>query len=180
MEPHAESQAPKPRPDYPPKTPPPPKSPPSPPPPQPRVDPASFPLPQHGTRQGRTVMKNRPGAAWTLEAQPWAGAKAYKEISAKLTQWKIRPPQGLEALVRHMLATVVADGGRHVSVHLAEQSRQLLILALSHQATAGAIGEDVGPRMLELGAVSCSTEMTAEGRQVWAILDLAGPPGRTQ
>ncbi|MFC8124462.1 hypothetical protein [Streptomyces sp. NPDC057302] len=137
-------------------------------------------MPQHGTRTGRTVMKNRPGVAWTLEAQPWAGAKAYKEISTKLIKWNLRAPAGLEALVRHMVATVVADGGRHVSVHLAEQSRQLLILAMSHQAKAGAISEDVGARMLELGAVSCSTEMTAEGRQVWAILDLTGPPGRTQ
>ncbi|MGW7079815.1 hypothetical protein [Streptomyces sp. NPDC054866] len=172
MEPHAEPEATKPRPDYPPKTPPPPKKPPSPPPPQTRIDPATFPLPQRGSRTGRPVMKNRQGAAWNLEAQPWAGAKAFKEVSGRLTKWGVHVPEHLESLLRHMVTIVVADGGRHVSVHMAEQNHQVLILALSHQPTDKPAGEDVLPRMLELGAVSCSAEMTAEGRQVWAVLDL--------
>ncbi|GGV67994.1 hypothetical protein GCM10010277_76950 [Streptomyces longisporoflavus] len=172
MEPHAEQEAAKPRPDYPPKTPPPPKKPPSPPPPQTRVEPSSFPLSQHGSGSGRPVMKNRPGAAWQLESRPWAGARAYKEVSARLAKWGMRAPDHLESLLRHMVAVVVADGGRHISVHLAEQNRQILLLALGHRRSDIAVGDDVLPRMLELGAVSCSAEMTAEGRQVWAVLDL--------
>lgn len=168
--PDAEPEAIKPRPDYPPKTPPPPKKPPSPPPPQTRLD-------QNPVRltpaRGRTVMANRQGATWSLEAQPWAGKKAVGEIAARLTKWGLRQPAGLDDVVRFLVATVTADGGRHVSLHLAEQDHQALVLALSHQPAPADLGDTVLPHLHQLGAVSCGTEITPDGRQVWAILDLA-------
>jgi alkyl hydroperoxide reductase subunit AhpF len=80
----------------------------------------------------------------------------------------------MEALVRHLVTTVVADGGRHISLRLAEQNNQALVLAFSHQPRPSQQwDDDVLTRLRELGAASCGTEMTGEGRQVWAVLDLA-------
>ncbi|MFE4631393.1 hypothetical protein [Streptomyces mirabilis] len=174
MEPDTGPEAIKPRPDYPPKTPPPPKKPPSPPPPQARLATSSLPTPQRPGRAGRVVMKNRQGATWSLEAQPWAPGKAFAEVAGKFGKWGLKAPDALEALVRHLVATVVADGGRHVSLHLAEQNNQALVLAFSHQPhPSQPWDDDVLTRLRELGAASCGTEMTGEGRQVWAVLDLA-------
>ncbi|MFI0960654.1 hypothetical protein ACH4S8_04425 [Streptomyces sp. NPDC021080] len=174
MEPDTGPEAIKPRPDYPPKTPPPPKKPPSPPPPQTRPESSSVPVPQRFGRAGRAVMKNRQGAAWSLEAQPWAPGKAVAEVAGRLRKWGLKAPDGLEALVFQLVAAVVADGGRHVSLHLAEQDNQALVLAFSHQPRPSRPqDDDVLARLGELGAVSCGTETTGEGRQVWAVLDLA-------
>ncbi|MFF7191817.1 hypothetical protein ACFZAR_43250 [Streptomyces sp. NPDC008222] len=161
----------RPRPDYPPKTPPPPKKPPSPPPPQTRLG-TDVPVRVQPVR-GRRVMANRQGATWSLEAQPWAGKQGAAHITERLTKWGLRHPTGLDEIVRYLIATVVQDGGRHISLHLAEQDRQALILALSHQPTPDDLAATVLPRLHELGAVSCGTEITPEGRQVWALLDLA-------
>ncbi|MFI1676244.1 hypothetical protein [Streptomyces sp. NPDC020607] len=130
-------------------------------------------------------MKNRQGGNWTLEAQPWAAGKAFTEVSGRLTKWGLKPPPSLEALVRHLVTTVVADGGRQVSLHLAEQDGQALILALGHRPHLPGGDTEAAPAPLELdrqimrelqelgGVASCGTEMTEEGRQVWALLDLA-------
>jgi hypothetical protein len=118
-------------------------------------------------------MRNRQGAAWSLEAQPWAAGKALTAVNGRLAKWGMRAPDALDGLVRHLVSTVVADGGRHVSLHLAEQDNQALILAFSHQPQPPELGPDVLPHLRTLGAVSCGTEMTGEGRQLWAVLDLA-------
>ncbi|CAL9669102.1 hypothetical protein SUDANB145_07318 (plasmid) [Streptomyces sp. enrichment culture] len=169
MEPHSEPDGVKPRPDYPPKTPPPPRKPPSPSPPRPNGT-STLPGRQPSDRSGRPVMRNRQGAAWSFEAQPWAAGKALSAVTGRLAQWGVPAPEMLEAVVRRLVAAVVADGGRHVSFHAAEQDRQVLLLAFSHQPAAGP-GFDVLEDLRRLGAVSCGMEMTGEGRRVWAVLE---------
>lgn len=171
MDPRTDPEAVKPRPDWPPRTPPPPKKPLSPPPPQACPEWGS-PVKLDALR-GRTVMADRKGAAWTLEAEPWAAKRAVAEVAAKLTQWGLRGPVRLDDVVRFLIMAVVSDGGRHVSLHLGEQDEQALILAFSHRPGPADLGHPVLPRLRELGAVSCGMEVTAEGRQVWAVLDLA-------
>lgn len=118
-------------------------------------------------------MKNRQGASWSLEAQPWAPGKAFAEVTGRLSKWGLKAPEPLEALLRQLVTTVVADGGRHVSLHLAEQNDQVLLLVFSHHPRPSQPqDDDVLTRLRELGAASCGTEMTGEGRQVWAVLDL--------
>lgn len=173
MEPDIGPEAIKPRPDYPPKTPPPPKKPPSPPPPQAWLASSTLAMHQRSGRAGRPVMKNRRGTAWSLEAQPWVPGKAFAEVAGKLGKWGLKAPDTLEPLVRQLVTTVVADGGRHVSLHLAEQTDQVLLLVFSHHPRPSRPqDDDVLARLRELGAASCGTEMTGEGRQVWAVLDL--------
>ncbi|MFI1015292.1 hypothetical protein [Streptomyces sp. NPDC020965] len=161
----------KPRPDYPPKTPPPPKKPPSPPPPETLTGPDA--MTRTSVGRGRRVMANRQGAAWILDVQPWAKAKGAHHVAEQLLRWGCHRPEGLDDLVRFLMATVMNDGGRRVSLHLAEESQRALVLALSHQPRPPAMDATVLPRLQVLGALSCGTEATVEGRQVWAVVDLA-------
>ncbi|MDH6695636.1 hypothetical protein ACIQKE_12175 [Streptomyces griseoviridis] len=182
--PYTEPEAIKPRPDYPPRTPPPPKKPPSPPPPEPPRSEllAGLPVPQRAGRVGHPVMRNRRGASWSLEARPWVAAKAAREVAGRLAAWGFVTPRHLDDVVRLVVETVVEDGGRRVSVHLSEQDDRALILGFSHQAAApGApLAETVLPALRDFGTDSCGTEVTSEGRQVWALLALTAAPRRSR
>ncbi|MFJ8827605.1 hypothetical protein ACIREE_38370 [Streptomyces sp. NPDC102467] len=174
MDKPVEPEASKPRPDYPPKTPPPPKKPPNPPPPDPpRSDLlAGLPVPQRAGRAGHPVMKNRRGTSWMLESAAWTPAKAARQVTAQLTDWGFTAPDALESVVQLLTNTVVADGGRRVSVHLSDQDGMALVLCLSHQQVEARETTDILTGLRDLGTASCGTEMTAEGRQVWALLPL--------
>ncbi|MFH8752968.1 hypothetical protein ACH4GK_17765 [Streptomyces rimosus] len=154
------------RPDYPPKTPPPPKRPVEPPRPnEPKHTPTS-------AARRRVSMANRRGANWPLEAQPWAPAAAHKRVVKQLRQWGYRPnEEAVGNVVTLMVKAAVGDGGRHVSLHLADQNQQALVLVLSHQP--GPAPDDTFlPRLAELGASSCGTDSAPDGRRLWALLDL--------
>lgn len=175
--PPTEPEAIKPRPDYPPKTPPPPKKPPNPPPPDPpRTELLEgLPVPQRAGRTGHPVMKNRQGASWTLEAQPWSAPKAARHVADQLANWGLTVPSSLDEVVCLLATTVIGDGGRRISVHLSEQGGMALILCLSHQRAHVDETTDVLAALHKLGAESCGTEMTAEGRQVWTLLPVRMP-----
>jgi len=178
--PHSEPDGPdshKPRPDYPPKTPPPPKKPPNPPTPNPRSEAErlldGLPVPQRSTtRAGLPVMRNRRGASWTLETAAWIPKKAAGHVVGRLADWDLQPPAALSDVVTLLVSTVIDDGGRRISVHLSEQDGRVVVLALSHRAPADDTSGDVLVALRGLGAASCGTETTGEGRQVWALLDL--------
>lgn len=151
-------------PDYPPKTPPPPKRPLSPPRPETGLA---------GTARARMQVRNRRTAAWSLEAAPWSARKASAHVLGRLHEWGYREAdQAAADLTELLVRTAVADGGRRVSVHLADQNRQALIVALSHQPGLAVADTAVLPELTGLGAVSCGTDTAADGRRVWAVLDL--------
>lgn len=178
--PHSEPDGPeshKPRPDYPPKTPPPPKKPPNPPTPNPRSEAErlleGLPVPQRSaTRAGLPVMKNRRGASWTFETAAWIPKKAAGHVVDRLADWDLAAPAALSDAVALLVSTVIADGGRRISVHLSEQDGRVVVLALSHRTPTTELADDVLPALRGYGAASCGTEATGEGRQVWALLDL--------
>ncbi|MGW0315159.1 hypothetical protein [Streptomyces flavidovirens] len=97
-------------------------------------------------------------------------------MAGKLAKWGMRTPEALEALVGQLVATVVTDGGRHISLHLAEQDGQILVPAFSHRPHPSQLEAGFLARLRDVGAVSCGTEMTAEGRPVWAVLGLPRSP----
>lgn len=118
-------------------------------------------------------VRNRRSANWTLEAASWSPKKAAGHVLGRLHEWGYREADRAavdltEALVR----TAVADGGRRVSVHLADQDRQALIVALSHRPGLAVADDMVLPELAGLGAVSCGTDTGEDGRRVWAVLDL--------
>ncbi|MFJ5893379.1 hypothetical protein [Streptomyces californicus] len=150
-------------PDYPPKTPPP-KRPISP--PRPETSPA-------GTPRARMQVRNRRSANWSLEAAPWSAKKACAHVLGRLHEWGYRETDVAAAgLTELLVRTAVADGGRRVSVHLADQSGQALIVALSHRPGLAAADTAVLPALTRLGAVSCGTDSADDGRRLWAVLDL--------
>lgn len=154
------------RPDYPPKTPPPPKKPISPFPPEPNPQTVSS-----AARRG-VNMANRRGANWPLEAQPWAAAGARKRVARQLHAWGYRPDDTVGDVVALMVSSAVDDGGRRVSLHLADQQRQALVLVLSHQPSLAPPDDTLLPRIAELGATSCGTDTAPDGRRLWAVLDV--------
>ncbi|WP_233518481.1 hypothetical protein [Streptomyces corynorhini] len=155
-------------PDYPPKTPPPPKRPVQPPRPEPDTKPKSTLTPV----RRRVMMARRRGVAWTLEAQPWSAGRARKHVVGKLHDWGYMSVDTVASdVVALLVANAVADGGRRISVHLADQDQQALVMVLSHQPGLTA-DESVLPRIAELGVSSCGTDTAEDGRLLWAVLDL--------
>ncbi|MBD3550640.1 MULTISPECIES: hypothetical protein [Streptomyces] len=150
-------------PDYPPKTPPP-KRPISPPRPETSLA---------GTPRARMQVRNRRSANWSLEAAPWSAKKACAHVLERLHEWGYRETDVAAAgLTELLVRTAVADGGRRVSVHLADQSGQALIVALPHRPGLAAADTAVLPELTSLGAVSCGTDTADDGRRLWAVLDL--------
>ncbi|MFI6693504.1 hypothetical protein ACIBLA_17415 [Streptomyces sp. NPDC050433] len=71
-----------------------------------------------------------------------------------------------------LVSTAVDDGGRRVSLHLANQGRRALIVVLSHRAGLAVTDERVLPKLAALGAVSCGADTAEDGRRLSAVLDL--------
>lgn len=177
------------RPDYPPKTPPPPKKPVEAPRPETGVTPPGAllgGLPGPGTAVAarprlRARIANRRAANWTLDAQPWAsksaGPKAARQVLGKLGDWGYRLPADtpVGTLTTTLVQAALADGGTRISVHLADQDHQALILVLSHQP-GQACPDDGLLHQLAAHAVvsSCGTDTDREdgGRRRWALIDL--------
>ncbi|MFI0975355.1 hypothetical protein [Streptomyces californicus] len=150
-------------PGYPPKTPPP-KRPVSPPRPETSLA---------GTPRARMQVRNRRSANWSLDAAPWSAKKACAHVLGRLHEWGYRETDVAAAgLTELLVRTAVADGGRRVSVHLADQNRQALIVALPHRPGLAAADTAVLPELTSLGAVSCGTDTAEDGRRLWAVLDL--------
>lgn len=162
------------RPDYPPKTPPPPKKPVEPPRPEGNATPGPVLVrPRLAAR-----IANRRAANWTLENAPWSPAKAGRHVTEKLAEWGYQLDSGREASITAVTVLLaraaLTDGGRRISLHLADQDRQALILLLSHQPGHAPVGEDLLRSVTALGVVSCGTDTDQEdgGRRRWALADL--------
>ncbi|MEU2955642.1 hypothetical protein [Streptomyces xanthochromogenes] len=157
------------RPDYPPKTPPPPKRPVEPPRPEANTAVAARP-------RMRAVISNRRAANWTLDNAPWTPAKAGRHILGQLDAWHYQPTAALAACltqITELLArTALADGGRRVSLHLADQDRQALIMVLSHTAGTDITSDELLRGIADLGASSCGADTATDGRRLWAVIDL--------
>lgn len=148
-------------PDHPPKTPPPPKRPVSPPRPE-----TSF----TATPLARKLVRNRRSANWQLASAPWTPRQASAHVLLRPREWGLREAGRAAAELTELLVrTAVADGGRRVSVHLADQGHQALIVALSRQSAQEATNGTVLPELTRLGAVSCGTDTAEDGRRVWAV-----------
>lgn len=145
----------------------------------------------------RMEIRNRQTAGLTFRADRWAAKKAGAQAAATVRAWgyaHLDEPD-LESAVRRLVEAAVADGGKRVSVHLADQDRRILAVALSHVAGPGVdAGPDDDAVLTELAAlrtvVGCGSDLAPDGRRVWALLDAepraprersSGPvPGRSR
>lgn len=161
------------RPDYPPKTPPPPKRPVVPERPQPDSTPVPKASRAAGARLPTMTLRNRQTVALPYRSDPWAAAKAAARAVEVVRQWKYDrlDAADLEAAVRLLVGLAVADGGKRVSVHLADQDRKIVVAVLSHVTDPAPNGRV----LVELAALrsvdACGTDAGAEGRRTWALLD---------
>lgn len=163
------------RPDYPPKTPPPPKRPVEP--PRPEQPAASSYVPV--TIRGRSVRN------WAFTPSPAAAARAGREVAEALHRWGYRPKDDHPRQVVELLFRSAAqDGGRRISLHLAddETQNQVMVLAISHRQDMPPGDDDQVLRDAEhmrtlaaLGPRDVGVETTPDGRRWWVGLDLSRP-----
>lgn len=161
------------RPHYPPRTPPPPKRPVEPPHPDSTMSSAVRVRPRLSAR-----IANRRAANWTLENAPWTPAKAARHVTVKLGEWgyllTTARNDDITAMTELLARAALKDGGRRISLHLADQDHQALILLLSHQHGQAPDGEDLLRQVTALGVVSCGTDTDQSdgGCRRWAVTDL--------
>ncbi|MFD7763598.1 hypothetical protein [Streptomyces microflavus] len=163
------------RPDYPPKTPPPPKRPVNPLPPDEQTAPQPAPV----TIRGRSVRN------WAFTPSPAAAARAGREVAQALHRWGYRPKDDQpQRVVELLFRSAAEDGGRRVSLHLADDKRlnQVMLLALSHRQDMPPGDDDQILRdaehmrtLVALGPRDVGVETTPDGRRWWAGLDLPRP-----
>ncbi|MFJ2440828.1 hypothetical protein ACIOWG_10270 [Streptomyces sp. NPDC087658] len=152
------------QPDYPPKTPPPPK--------RPAQPPRPVPAPTRPVRPA-VMMANRRGVNWTLDASPWTAGVVRRRVVEQLHTWgHTGADRAASAVAALLVTTAVADGAKRISVHLAPQDGQLLVVVLSPCPGLPTAAPETLPRIAELGATSCGTDTAEDGRRLWAVLDL--------
>jgi hypothetical protein len=101
------------------------------------------------------------------------GGAARKLVVGRLNDWGYQGTHDVAGDVTELLVgTAVDDGGRRVSVHLADQDRQVLVVVLSHMSGLAVTDEEVLPRVAALGASSCGADTAQDGRRLRAVLDL--------
>ncbi|WP_405499376.1 hypothetical protein OG211_33530 [Streptomyces niveus] len=116
---------------------------------------------------------NRRAANWGLESAPWAPSKARRHVVDQLHSWGFQEADGTAGNIAELLvSTAVNDGGRRVSLHLADQDRQALIMVLSHRTGLAVTDDQILPTVAALGATSCGADTAEDGRRLWAVLDL--------
>ncbi|WP_328864017.1 hypothetical protein [Streptomyces virginiae] len=134
-----------------------------------------------GLSRPRMQIRNRQTAALTFRADEWAPAKAAVQALAVVRGWCCPglDEQDMEAAVKLLVAAAVQDGGRRVSVHLADQAEKILVVALSHQPGAAPEGEVFAALQALATVDSCGDDLADDGRRLWALLDATPRPRRT-
>lgn len=121
-------------------------------------------------------IRNRQTAGLTFRADQWAAKKAGARATATVRAWgyaHLDEPD-LDTAVRRLVQAAVADGGKRVSLHLADQDHRVLAVVLSHVAGATAEDDTVLAELAALRTViGCGTDVAPDGRRVWALLDAA-------
>ncbi|MFG2982188.1 hypothetical protein ACGFYQ_13165 [Streptomyces sp. NPDC048258] len=130
--------------------------------------------------RGRMAIRNRRVANWSLTGDRWAAQKAVSRVLETARSWGYTRPDdvAMEQTVRLLVGAAVADEGKRISLHVADQEEMLLVVVLSH--TAAEPDEDVLVRLAAVpGVSSCGTDAGPDGRRVWALLETTPPRRRT-
>ncbi|MFE2475113.1 hypothetical protein [Streptomyces sp. NPDC059389] len=124
----------------------------------------------------RMQIRNRQTAGLTFRADQWAAKKAGAQATATVRAWgyaHLDEPD-LDTAVRRLVQAAVADGGKRISVHLADQDHRILAVVLSHVCAAAPGGDAVLGELAALRTVvGCGSDIAPDGRRLWALLDAA-------
>ncbi|MFD7628844.1 hypothetical protein ACFV7Q_22890 [Streptomyces sp. NPDC059851] len=139
--------------------------------------------PQPPSRErARLAVRNRQTAALVYRSDEWAAKKAAGEALATVRGWGYGELDAgdLDEVVRLLVGAVVTDGGKRVSVHLADQDRSVLVLVLSHRVDAGRGERQLLTDLATVPSVhTCGSDVGEDGRRVWALLHARPRPRRT-
>ncbi|MFD8141481.1 hypothetical protein [Streptomyces sp. NPDC059708] len=165
-------------PAYPPRTPPPSKKPIEPPRPQPDTKPTTA----VGLPSPRMTVRNRRTVGLTYRADQWAPGKAAAQAVETVRGWGYPrlDEADLQAAVRALTGAAVADGGKRISIHLADQDRKVLVVVLAH---VPGVAEDttVLETVVALRTVdSCTVDAAPDGRRLAVLLDAEPGTPRTR
>ncbi|MET9962282.1 hypothetical protein ABZ128_25030 [Streptomyces sp. NPDC006326] len=133
--------------------------------------------PSRGRSAPRMQIRNRRTAGLTFRADEWAAKKAGAQAAARVRAWghPHLDEHELDTAVGLLVRAAVADGGRRISLHLADQDHRILAVALSH-VTGTAPDDSVLTELASLpGVVACGTDAAADGRRLWVLLDAERP-----
>ncbi|WP_236242687.1 hypothetical protein [Streptomyces sp. CC228A] len=104
--------------------------------------------------------------------------RAGRDVLEKLRAWgyRLADDHPVVALTVRLVQEAAADGGRRVSVHLADtgDDRQAAVMVLSHGGAEAPEEDGVLAELVALGAVSVGTESNRDdgGRRRWAVVGL--------
>ncbi|MFB7403356.1 hypothetical protein ACFCZR_24585 [Streptomyces rubiginosohelvolus] len=122
---------------------------------------------------------------WAVVPNRGAADRIGREVAKTLHQWGYRPKDDQpQRVVELLLRSADQDGGRRVSLHLAddEDLNQVMLLALSHRQDMPPGDDDQVLRDAEhmralaaLGVRDVGVETEPRGRRWWAGLDLPRP-----
>ncbi|MEU5547684.1 hypothetical protein AB0G85_35915 [Streptomyces sioyaensis] len=162
-------------PSYPPKTPPPPKKPVE----RPRPETlAGLPLPGLQTwhlatrTRPRMAVRNRRVYNFTTMSDRWAASKIGGRLIEAVRGWGYRmDEEAVKGVARLLVEAAVADEGKRISVHVADQDAMVLVVVLSHRAGFAPDGNDLARIAGITVTSSCGTDSAPDGRRVWALMD---------
>lgn len=169
-----EAEGPQVPPSYPPKSPP------------PRKKPVEAPRPQPATTENsltgvppRLVVTSRRARVLAFRADQWAAKKAAGQAALAVAEWHYPLPDEHDFLktVHGIVRTAVAAGGKRVSVHLADQDNEILVMVLNHQTDTHGNAEAVPAEVAMLRTVdACGTHADHDGHAWWALLNFQPQP----
>ncbi|MFD4034413.1 hypothetical protein ACFWVP_28860 [Streptomyces sp. NPDC058637] len=131
------------------------------------------------------AIRGRRSRNWPYEASATVAGRAGRVAEDAVTRWgyKVTGHQ-VQAVVELLFRAAAEDGGRRLSVHLAddEDRSQVLVLVISHRQDMPVGDDDQVLReaqhmrtLASLGPRDVGVETTSEGRRWWAGLDLPRP-----
>ncbi|MCZ1011924.1 hypothetical protein [Streptomyces lydicus] len=102
----------------------------------------------------------------------WAADKVASRVVEALQDWGYRTDEdAVKEVSRLLVEAAVADEGKRISVHVADQDAMALVVVLSHRPGI-APDDDVLARIAGITVTSsCGTDAAPEGRRVWALMD---------
>ncbi|MEU8775410.1 hypothetical protein [Streptomyces sp. NPDC048606] len=130
----------------------------------------------------RLVVTSRRARVWAFRADRWAARKAAGQAALAVAGWgcPLLDEHDFLKAVHGLVNTAVAAGGKRVSVHLADQEGEILVMVLNHRVGEGGTVGRVPPEVVALRTVdACGTHLDHDGHAWWALLD-ARPRPRKQ
>ncbi|WP_257981137.1 hypothetical protein [Streptomyces sp. CB02959] len=118
------------------------------------------------------TVRNRQVCNFTITSDRWAAGKVGGRVVEALRGWGYRTDEeAVTSVCQLLVEAAVADEGKRISVHVADQDAMALVVVLSHRPDP-APDDDVLARIAATAVTSsCGTDAAPDGRRVWALLD---------